>query len=279
MTDSRGGGAATVPFPRHIRSNERMNRLEQQQFDQVVLKIYGDRADMGRAAAADAACRINERLQDKAEVNCIFAAAPSQDEFLKELCNADIPWRRVNAFHMDEYVGLSPDHPAAFGNYLNRTIFGRVPFGHVHLIDGQRPCQEECRRYSELLDRYPPDITFMGIGENGHIAFNEPKAADFADAERVKPVRLDLKSRRQQVHDGCFARLEEVPVEAITLTIPVLISAVYVFCMVPGPSKASALRRALKGPVSAECPASILRTQQGACIYADRKSASLLIRP
>lgn len=252
--------------------------MEQQQFDQVILNIYDDRTEMGFAAAADAARHIRKTLREKDEVNCIFAAAPSQHEFLHALCMADIPWERVNAFHMDEYVGLGADHPAAFSNYLNQEIFERLPFGGVYRMDGQRPAAEECRRYSELLRRYPPDLTFMGIGENGHIAFNEPKYADFEDAELVKPVRLDPDSRLQQVHDGCFARLEDVPKEAITLTIPILVSAAYVFCVVPGDTKACALRRALKGPVSADCPASVLRTHKRAVIYADRKSASLLLQ-
>ena len=169
----------------------------------------------------------------------IFAAAPSQNDFLEALIDdKTIEWERINAFHMDEYIGLGPDDPQGFGNFLKERIFDKVPFKSIFYINGQSDnLQEECERYAELLDSYPVDIVCLGIGENGHIAFNDPHVAHFNDSERVKIVSLDEKCRVQQVHDGCFSTLDRVPMSAFTLTIPALIAAEYMFCMVPSKTK------------------------------------------
>src|SRR5699024_8710193 len=158
------------------------------------------------------------------EVNIIFAAAPSQDEFLYFLAEEkNIEWPRVNAFHMDEYLGLDKNHPARFGNFLKERIFDKVSFKSIFYLnkDGYEP-DEEIRRYAALLQKYPPDVVCMGIGENAHIAFNDPHVADFKDPVLVKKVQLEEASRMQQVHDECFDLLAEVPEMAVTLTVPML---------------------------------------------------------
>ena len=198
--------------------------------DRLQVRIYADRAAMGAAAAADAAALLKQLLSAQDTVRVIFAAAPSQNEFLDGLCRAEgIDWSRVTAFHMDEYVGLDEAAPQRFGNFLRRAIFDRLPFGQVHYLNGNAPIDEECARYTALLRQAPVDMVFMGIGENGHIAFNDPPVADFADPVSVKAVELDGICRQQQVNDGCFAALEQVPTHALTLTVPMLLSAAHHF--------------------------------------------------
>lgn len=233
---------------------------------------------MGAAAAADVAAAIHEALSRKEMINMIFAAAPSQSAFLASLvATPGIPWERIRAFHMDEYIGLPCDAPQGFGNFLDRHIFGLVPLGEVYYISCEVPdASEECRRYSELLRKYPVDIVCLGIGENGHIAFNDPGVADFDDPALVKIVPLDDVCRMQQVHDGCFGSVEQVPTHALTLTIPALTAAESMYCIVPCPTKAAAVRAAVQGPVTESCPASVLRTHAKSYLYLDSDSASLL---
>ena len=233
---------------------------------------------MGRAAARDIKERIMALLSEKSEINMIFAAAPSQNEVLASLASDnDIEWGRINAYHMDEYIGLSADAPQGFGNFLREHLFGLVPFKSVNYIDITATDPEaESERYSALLAENPTDIVVMGIGENGHIAFNDPPVADFNDKRRVKPVRLDDICRRQQVNDGCFEKLSDVPTHALTLTVPTLISAPYLFCIVPASTKAWAVRETLCGSIDEHCPASVLRTHGSAALYLDTDSASLL---
>ena len=248
------------------------------QKDLLTVQIFETRADMGQFAAADIKTCILSLLEGKDTVNMIFAAAPSQNEVLAALvADTDIPWNRVNAFHMDEYVGLSPDAPQGFGNFLKEHIFGLVPFRSIHYIDVSAPDAEaECARYAALLQQYPTDIVVMGIGENGHIAFNDPPVADFADPKAVKPVELDPICRNQQVNDGCFARLEDVPKTAITLTVPTLFAGDHLFCIVPAKTKAKAVRATLCGEIGEACPATVLRRHKSAVLYLDGDSSSLL---
>ena len=242
------------------------------------IKIYPTKPEMGAAAAADVAAAIHEALSRKEKINMIFAAAPSQSAFLASLvATPGSPWERIRAFHMDEYIGLPCDAPQGFGNFLDRHIFGLVPFGEVYYISCDAPdASEECRRYSELLRKYPVDIVCLGIGENGHIAFNDPGVADFDDPALVKIVPLDDVCRMQQVHDGCFGSVEQVPTHALTLTIPALTAAESMYCIVPCPTKAAAVRAAVQGPVTESCPASVLRTHAKSYLYLDSDSASLL---
>ena len=246
--------------------------------DQLSVGVYPDRPAMGAAAARDAAEAIKKVLSGKDFCNVIFAAAPSQNEVLASLAaDPSIPWERVRAFHMDEYVGLSPDAPQGFGNFLREHLFDLVPFHEKFFIDGwSGKAEEACEAYAALLEKYPPDAVVMGIGENGHIAFNDPWVADFHDPLPVKPVPLDEVCRTQQVHDGCFASLDEVPKTALTLTVPTLVRAPYLFCVVPAPTKAEAVKRTLEGPVGEECPATVLRTRPGARMYLEPASAALL---
>lgn len=242
------------------------------------VQIHPTRAEMGAAAAADIAAAIRLVLFRKERCRMIFAAAPSQNEVLAALAaDPDIDFSRIDAFHMDEYVGLPADAPQGFGNFLRRALFAQAPFGSVSYIDCTAPDpQAECARYAALLQQQPIDIVVMGIGENGHIAFNDPHEADFADPQQVKVVSLDETCRMQQVHDGCFASLSLVPTHAITLTVPTLMHADYHFCIVPAPTKAQAVAATVLGPVGSQCPATGLRLCEHAVLYLDADSAALL---
>lgn len=232
---------------------------------------------MGRAAAQEVARRLRERAGRQGEVRVIFAAAPSQDTFLEALVAADgVPWDRIVAFHLDEYLGLPPDAGQRFGRYLRERIFDRVPLRAVHYLDPAADVRAACARYAALLEEAPLDVACLGIGENGHLAFNDPPVADFHDPETVKVVPLDEACRRQQVHDGCFRTLEDVPRRALTVTIPALMAARHCSVVVPGPTKAAAVEAALRGPVAPACPASILRRHPDADLYLDPAAARLV---
>ena len=186
-------------------------------------------------------------------------------------------WSKVNAFHMDEYISLPEDNPAGFRYYLRERILGRFSFASVNLLDGNAADpEEEAARYSRLLEVHPMDVCLCGIGENGHLAFNDPPVADFRDPLKVKIARLDQVCRMQQVHDGCFKTLAEVPDRALTVTVPALADAACIICSVPAPSKAEAIKRTLEGEISEECPATILRTHANARLYLDMDSAGLI---
>lgn len=247
------------------------------QKDKLTVKAFITRKEMGEAAAADIVAAIKKALEKKKEINMIFAAAPSQNDVLKALTESDVEWNRINAYHMDEYMGLDRSAPQSFGNFLTEHIFGKVPFKSVNLINcGVKDAEAECDRYEQLLKENPADIIVLGIGENGHIAFNDPWVADFMDSRLVKTVPLDEVCRQQQVNDGCFAKLEDVPGQAITLTCPVFIQAPQLFCIVPAITKAKAVKRTLQGEINEECPATILRKHENAVLYLDKDSASLL---
>ena len=249
-------------------------------FDKDLLKvnIYASRDEMGAAAARDVKAAILRALDTKESINMIFAAAPSQNEVLANLANdKEIPWGRVNAFHMDEYIGLDKDAPQGFGNFLRDHIFGIAPFKSVSYIDISAPDADvEAQRYSALLRANPVDIVVLGIGENGHIAFNDPPFADFSDDKLVKSVKLDEVCRNQQVNDGCFATIDDVPTHALTLTVPALMSGKELYCIVPAMTKANAVKETLYGEITPACPASVLRTHKCATLYLDPDSASLI---
>ena len=252
--------------------------MKTMQKDLLKVNIYDTRDEMGKAAGADIKSCILSLLEKKETINMIFAAAPSQNEVLYALAtDKEIPWHRVNAFHMDEYIGLSKDAPQGFGNFLKEHIFGLADFKSVNYIDISAPdADAECERYSALLKEYPTDIVVMGIGENGHIAFNDPPVADFKDPKAVKPVALDEICRNQQVNDGCFAKLDDVPKTAITLTVPTLFAGDHLFCIVPAKTKANAVRATLCGEIGEACPATVLRRHESAILYLDGDSSSLL---
>ena len=246
--------------------------------DKLQIKVFKNRILMGEAAENDIKAKIKELLLTKPEINMIFAAAPSQNDVLRSLVeDTEIEWNRINAYHMDEYIGLDKDAPQGFGNFLKAHIFGLVPFKSVNYIDITTADPDaEAERYGRLLEANSTDIVVMGIGENGHIAFNDPPVADFNDSRLVKPVKLDDICRRQQVNDGCFARIEDVPTHAMTLTVPTLVRAPYLFCIVPAPTKAKAVYETLNGSIDEHCPASILRLHDNAILYLDNESSKLL---
>ncbi|WJR67888.1 6-phosphogluconolactonase [Neorhizobium sp. CSC1952] len=242
-------------------------------FDRLVVESFAARAEMGAAAAADIAAALAGLLGKQANVRMVFAAAPSQADMLAALCAVPgIDWNRVTAFHMDEYIGLSPSSPARFGNWLDQHVFGRLPFAAVHRITPEPDAAAEIRRYSDLLNEAPIDFVCLGIGVNGHIAFNDPPVADFSDPLDVKIVELDDICRQQQVDDECFPDLASVPREAVTLTVPRLVRAGRMFCVVPGRVKRDAVSKTLHGPLTTECPASILRTHAACTLYIDKDS-------
>jgi len=247
-----------------------------QQFKASLLEVqvYQTRSEMGLQAAALLKDTVNELLSTQSYINIIFAAAPSQNEFLAALIKHEIDWSRINAFHMDEYVGLDAAAPQGFGNFLNQRLFNLVPFHSVHLMNGNAVnILEECTRYENLLIEYPPDIVCMGIGENGHLAFNDPPVADFNDLVNVKMVELEAPCRQQQVNDGCFETIEQVPTHALTLTIPILMKGRFVFCVVPGAAKSTAVYNTLNQNISEKFPSTIVRTHANAILFLDAQSA------
>lgn len=248
--------------------------VKEETVDALGARVYADRAAMGAAAARDVAATMRDLLATRGRVRMIFAAAPSQNEFLAALSDAPgLDWSRVTAFHMDEYLGLSPDAPQRFGNFLRAHLFDRVHPGIVHFIDSTNETAAECARYGALLRAEPIDVVCLGIGENGHIAFNDPPVADFDDPEAIKPVELAMPCKRQQVNDRCFATIGDVPSHALTLTIPMLLSGAHLSCVVPGSAKRQAVHDTLRGPITTTCPASILRRHPACVLYLDRDSA------
>ena len=244
----------------------------------AAIEIYKTRKDMGKAAGKQAEKFIAECLEKKKEVRVIFAAAPSQNEMLEYLVSSKIvDWSRVIAFHMDEYLGLPEGAPQNFSYFLRKKVFEKIPLGKIHYINGKADEAAECRRYSALLSKAPLDVMLCGIGENGHLAFNDPPVANFKDPALVKPVILDKACRTQQVRDGCFPSIDKVPKRALTLTIPILMNTTYAVCTVPGAPKAQAVENALKGPISEKCPASILRLHRECRFFLDADSGKGLI--
>ncbi len=247
-------------------------------FKQSLVRIYSTKSQMGKAAASDAARLIREAISHRGHARIIVATGNSQIDMIKALTTEEVlDWKVVEVFHMDEYVGMSNTHPASFAKWLKTHVSDVVHPGIVHYLRGNSlDLSEELDRYGALLSSGPIDVCLLGIGENGHIAFNDPHVADFADPLLVRRVTLDEKCRVQQVGEGHFPDLKAVPNEALTLTCPMLMSARNLICCVPEHRKAEALRNALQGPLSEECPASLVFTHPRANIYLDKQSAALL---
>ena len=245
--------------------------------DKLIAKIYSGRPELGAAAAEILTAKISELLKTKEYINIIFASAPSQNEFLAELLNKNIEWNRINAFHMDEYIGLHPDASQGFGNFLKDRLFTKVNCREVNYLNGNATDpQDECKRYSDLLINYPTDIVCLGIGENTHLAFNDPHVADFNDPLIVKVVDLDQDCRSQQVNDGCFATIDDVPTHALTITMPALFKSTFAYAIVPGKFKANAIFHTLNSDISELYPSTILRRHDHAVLFIDEDSASKL---
>lgn len=242
--------------------------------EQASIHIFDAPLALGALAASHIASELRTRLRTQAVVRMVFAAAPSQAEMLHALAGAEnVDWKRVEAFHMDEYIGLPSGAPQRFGEWLKENFFSRVDLGRVHLID-PGPSPDECATaYAELMRKAPIDIVCLGIGMNGHIAFNDPPA-NFEEKRDVRVVALDEKSRIQQVREGLFQSLEAVPTHAVTLSIPRLLRAERLFCCVSGELKRAAVTSAFLGDVDRNCPASVLRQHKDCTVYLDEAAAA-----
>ena len=255
-------------------------RVISSQLDGLSIHVLETQVALGKAAAHHTATLLQEILRERQWARLLFSAANSQLPMLESLVeDPKIDWSRIEVFHVDEYRGMALTHPNSFGGWVKRYLVERVHPAKAHYLAGDaEDVAGECQRYADLLMSDPIDISFLGIGENGHIGFNDPHEANFNDPRRVKAVSLDERCRLQQVNEGHWPGLEAVPDVGLTLTCPMLVDAKYIICCVPGVSKAEAVRNALEGPISPACPASLLRTHPRAHLYLDRESASLLSR-
>lgn len=241
--------------------------------------VYKTKGDMGAAAGSTAAGAIRRAIADKNQANIILATGASQFEMLEHLTSVDtIDWSKVTMFHLDEYIGLGPDHPASFRKYLRERFVDRVGrLKAVHLVNGDaKDPAAECRRLGDLIRAHPIDVACVGIGENGHLAFNDPPA-DFETEEPYLVVDLDERCRRQQLGEGWFASFEAVPSQAISMGIQQILKSRRIIVTVPDRRKAEAVRNALEGPVTPRCPASILQQHENCLIFLDEPAASLLV--
>ncbi len=252
-------------------------------YGRLAVETHPTRAALGHAAGHAAAAAIRDAIGAQGRARVIFACAPSQNEFLGSLIEisragaAAFDWKKVTAFHMDDYVGLKATQPQSFRYYLNEHLLSRVKVGVFHPIQADSPdIAKACADYTRLLAEKPIDLVCMGIGENGHIAFSDPPVADFEDPALIKQVELDRACRRQQVNDGCFPSLADVPKHALSLTVTVFRQARQLSIHAPGPLKAKAVRATVRGPISAKCPASILRLHPNATLHIDAVAAKLL---
>lgn len=246
--------------------------------DRLRVRLHADADALARAAAAEAAACLRGAVKARGVANAMFATGNSQLKFIDTLTGSTpgVPWSNVVVFHMDEYVGIGPDHPASFQRWIRERIADRTHPAAAHYLDGRPEHEAECRRYAALLDEHPLDLCCLGIGENGHLAFNDPPVADLDDPLDVKVVELDLRCRQQQVGEGHFPTVDAVPTHAMTVTIPALLRAATVLAVVPEERKAEAVRAALTGPVSTACPGSALRRHPNATLHLDRGSGGLL---
>jgi glucosamine-6-phosphate deaminase len=244
--------------------------------DKLQISVFENKILLAKAAADLAEQHINEAIKDRNKAVIILATGASQFEFLESLTQRQIDWKKVVAFHLDEYVGIAENHPASFRSYLRERIIDKVGIAHYYFIAGDCVDTEaECARLNNLFDQFSVDVAFTGIGENGHLAFNEPPAS-FSDRMNFKVVRLNDTSRRQQMGEGWFKTLDEVPEHAITMTIEAILTSRSILCTVPDLRKAEAVRKTIMEDISPWCPASILRKHKASCLFLDQASASLL---
>jgi glucosamine-6-phosphate deaminase len=245
--------------------------------DLLKVNIYGSSVAVGIEAARSVHKILGSVLNSKGAARIILATGASQFDFYAALKSCDIEWKKITVFHLDEYMGMPVTHPASFRKYLKERILDQVKPGAVHFLQGDAPDEAaEIGRYEKLLLEKEIDLACIGIGENGHIAFNDPPVADFKDPVMVKNVELDAACRRQQFGEGWFESMDQVPTHALTLTIPAILRAKIISCVVPDKRKAQAVKDTLEGPVHTACPASILRTHPDASLFLDVDSASML---
>ncbi len=240
------------------------------------IRIYDRKPDLAAAAATDAAARIRAAVDARGRARIIAATGAAQFEFLAALtARTDVPWAQVEMFHLDEYVGLPADHPASFRKFLKDRLITPTGLGHSHLLDGEQDPERVCAEVGAAITTAPIDVAFVGIGENGHLAFNDPPA-DFQTEQPFLVVALDEACRQQQVGEGWFATLADVPTHALSMSVRQILKASAIMAIVPDTRKAPAVRACLAGPVDPMAPASILQTHAHTCIYLDRASAAQL---
>ena len=256
-----------------------MKPIYESKKDALPVSVYQTNQEMGAAAADDAAAVLQAAIQARGQANIIIATGNSQLTFLEALSKKPgIDWKKVNVFHMDEYVGIPADHPASFPLFLRRHIIDQVKPGKFYPIVGQAKDPEKtCAEYERLLRAHPADLCALGIGENGHLAFNDPPLARFDETRWVHVVTLADSCKRQQVGEGHFKTIDDVPNQAISLTIPALLSAKSVLAIVPEARKAEIVYQTLNGPVSPLCPASILRQTAHAHLFLDSNSGARIL--
>jgi glucosamine-6-phosphate deaminase len=253
-------------------------QVESRTADALPVRIYATSEELAHDAARIAQQRLHETLAAQGTAAVILATGNSQLQFLEALATfGGVDWSKVTLFHMDEYLGIDANHRGSFRRYMREKVETRLKPKQFQYIEGDALLPlTECAHYADLLAAQPIDLCCLGIGENGHLAFNDPPVADFSDPHRVKLVKLDEACRQQQVGEGHFANLDAVPRYAFTLTIPMLCSARRMLCIVPEKRKAGAVKNALSGPIHTACPASFLRQQSHCTLFLDRESASLL---
>ena len=247
------------------------------QIEKLSVKIYGQTKEMGATAADYVTRKLKDAIEKKGRANLILATGASQFSFLEALQTKEIDWGKITVFHLDEYKGISESHPASFRKYLKERILNKVAPKKIYFLNGDAAnLQLEIKNYEEALKAHPIDIACIGIGENGHIAFNDPAVADFKDPKLVKVVELDEACRNQQLGEGWFPTFADVPKEAVTLTITAIMNCKAISCVVPDERKAQAVYNSLYGDISTSCPASILRTHPETVLFLDKASASLI---
>jgi glucosamine-6-phosphate deaminase len=244
--------------------------------DALQVQIYNSETELAEDVASIVQRYLQDILKQKNAAAVMLATGKSQIKFLDALIAlGGVDWSRITLFHLDEYLGIAAEHPASFRRYLRERVELRVKPLAFHYIEGDtmQPL-EECERYTKLLQAHPIDLCCLGVGENGHLAFNEPTVADVNDSYLVKLVKLDAANRQQQVNTGYFSSLESIPQYAFTVTLPVIFSADKIICLAPEKRKAQVVQRMLQGEISTDCPASLLRKQSQATLFLDTDSAS-----
>lgn len=251
--------------------------MKQFQKDKLKVKVLENVEELGKAAAKSVAKKLNDAIAEKAMANLILATGASQFTFLEHLQKLEIDWKKITVFHLDEYKGMPITHPASFRKYLKERILEKVQPKQVYYLQGDaEDIDEAVIRYENLLKNHSIDVACIGIGENGHIAFNDPPVADFNDPKLVKIVELDEACRRQQLGEGWFPIFDDVPTHALSLTIPAIMSCKHISCVVPDERKAKAVFNTINAEISTACPATILRTHTDTILYLDINSASKL---
>lgn len=242
--------------------------------DKLRIEVFDKTEDMGEASAAFVEDKLNEAIHERGSGSLIIGTGASQYPFLNALLKKQIDWGKINLFHLDEYIGLSDQHPASFRRFLRERVADIVHPQNVYYLNGDAAdIDSEMKRYEMLLKSHPVDVGCIGIGENGHIAFNDPGVADFSDPLYLKVVEMDEACRKQQVGEGWFPTMNHVPKEAVTLTITAIMDCGALSCSVPDERKSEAVYHTLTGEINTSCPASILRKHNYACLFLDRFAA------